>query len=213
MRDMHCHILPGVDDGAVDMNESLAMLAAAKRAGITEIVCTPHCRKPYFDYEKMWDAYNQLLQVSDIPIDMGFEVNYTMLAKLGWEWIDVLSFYQTGEFLLELNTHCTRADFDNYFRAIYEIQGRGHQVIIAHPERYHAIQEDISLAYELVDMGCLLQASTDFVEGGRFGKERKPAKKLLKEGLYTYFASDAHNVGHYDCFTKAWKKYGKYMNQ
>ena len=57
MRDIHCHILPGVDDGAADLDESLAMLEAAKRAGVTRIVCTPHCRDPYFDYDKMWDAF------------------------------------------------------------------------------------------------------------------------------------------------------------
>ena len=53
MRDMHCHILPGVDDGARDLDESLAMLEAAKTAGVTSIVCTPHCREPYFDYDAM----------------------------------------------------------------------------------------------------------------------------------------------------------------
>ena len=48
MRDLHCHILPGVDDGARNLDESLAMLEAAKAAGITSIVCTPHVRDPYF---------------------------------------------------------------------------------------------------------------------------------------------------------------------
>lgn len=60
MRDMHCHILPGVDDGARDLNESLRMLEAAKAAGVTSIVCTPHCRDPYFDYNAMWDAFELL---------------------------------------------------------------------------------------------------------------------------------------------------------
>ena len=58
MRDVHCHILPNVDDGAKDLNESLSMLEAAKRAGITSIVCTPHCRDPYFDYDAMGDAFD-----------------------------------------------------------------------------------------------------------------------------------------------------------
>lgn len=61
MRDMHCHILPGVDDEASDLDESLRMLDAARRAGVTSIVCTPHCRDPYFDYNAMWDAF-ELLQ-------------------------------------------------------------------------------------------------------------------------------------------------------
>ena len=58
MRDMHCHILPGVDDGARDMRESLAMLDAAVEAGVSSMVCTPHCRKPWFDFEAMWSAYD-----------------------------------------------------------------------------------------------------------------------------------------------------------
>ena len=79
----------------------------------------------------------------------------------------------------------------------------GYDVIIAHPERYTAIQRDIGLAQELVHMGCKLQASTDFLKGGRLGRERRPAQRMLKEGLYTYFASDAHRVEHYEYFAKA----------
>ncbi len=209
MRDMHCHILPGVDDGARSMDESLAMVQAARAVGITEIVCTPHCRDPYFDYQAMWDAYNALAdKVHDMPLRMGFEVNHAKLMQLGSQWIDYLAFADTDEFLLELDTRCRAHDFDQYKRTIFEIQGHGFQVIIAHPERYRAIQQDIQLALDLVDMGCLLQASTDFVDGGRFGAELKPAKKLLKEGAYTYFASDAHYVGHYDSFARAWHKFG-----
>ena len=212
MRDMHCHILPGVDDGAEDLAESLAMVEAAKSAGIDEIVCTPHCRDPYFDWDAMWRAYNVLCDnAPDIKIRMGFEVAHAKLMELGYEWIDNLAFADTDEFLLELDTRCHAHDFEQYKRTIFEIQGHGFQVIIAHPERYHAIQDDISIAHDLVDMGCLLQASTDFVAGGRFGDELKPAKRMLKEGLYTYFASDAHYVAHYDLFAKAFQKFGKYL--
>ena len=131
--------------------------------------------------------------------------------ELGYEWIDHLAFADTNEFLLELDTRCHAHDFEQYKRTIFEIQGHGFQVIIAHPERYRAIQQDISLAFDLVNMGCELQASTDFVAGGRFGDELKPAKRLLKEGLYTYFASDAHHTSHYELFAKALQKFGKYL--
>ena len=216
MRDMHCHILPGVDDGSESLEESLAMLKAAKAVGIDEIVCTPHCRDPYFDYDAMWAAYNTLLDAvgdDEIPIRMGFEVNHTKLMELGYDWIDYLAFADTDEFLLELNTRCTPYHFEEYKRSIFEIQGRGFQVIIAHPERYWAIQKDIDLAHELVDMGCILQASPDFVGGGRFGNELKPAKAMLKDGLYTYFASDAHCVEHYDMFARAFQKFGRYLDE
>ena len=216
MRDLHCHILPGVDDGAADLTESLAMLAAAQAAGINEIVCTPHCRDPYFDYEAMQRAFILLQDEAardfpDMTLHMGFEVNHRKLQELGDEWIDRLAFADSPEFLLELSARATAFEFAVYERTVFEIQAHGLQVIIAHPERYHAIREDINLARRLVDMGCRLQASTDFIAGGRFGTELQPARRLLKEGLYTCFASDAHCVEHYALFSKAYERYGKYL--
>ena len=140
MRDLHCHILPGVDDGARDLQESLAMLQAAQNAGITSIVCTPHCRDPYFDYDAMWDAYDLLVEhASGFPLAMGFEVNHAKLMDLGMEWADRLHFDGSNEFLLELSTKACKPDFDVYERTIFELQAKGYQVIIAHPERYLAI--------------------------------------------------------------------------
>lgn len=208
MRDMHCHILPGVDDGARNINESLSMFEAAKQVGITSIVCTPHCRQPYFDFDAMWHAYKQLkLYTGNFPLYMGFEVNHSMLMELGMEWADKLAFQDTGEFLLELSTHAQEHHFREYENTIYQLQARGYQVIIAHPERYKAIQEDVEVARRLVEMGCKLQASTDFIAGGRFGAERKPAKRLFEENLYTYMASDAHRVEHYECYKRARERY------
>ena len=209
MRDMHCHILPGVDDGAQSLEESLAMLEAAKRAGVTSIVCTPHCRDPYFDYDKMWDAFELLrAHAGGFPLQMGFEVNHAKLMELGMEWADYLCFDGSNEFLLELSTHAGKLEFAEYERTIFDLQGRGYQVIIAHPERYHAIQADISVAKNLIKMGCKLQASSDFIAGGRFGNEKKPAKRMFDENLYTYIASDAHNVKHYEYLAQACKKFG-----
>jgi len=209
MRDLHCHILPGVDDGARDLDESLAMLEAAKAAGITSITCTPHCRKPYFDFEKMWQAFYDLEDAADgFPLQMGFEVNYRKLMELGLEWAEVLHFDGSNEFLLELSVGSRSSRYDDYERTIFELQGMGYVVIIAHPERYDAIQRDVSLADELVRMGCKLQVSTDFIAGGRLGAERRPALRMLKAGMVSYFASDAHNVKHYEYFSKAYAKYG-----
>ena len=209
MRDLHCHILPGVDDGSQSLEESLAMLEAAKAVGITSITCTPHCRDPYFDFEAMWEAFYQLEDAAGgFPLQMGFEVNYRKLMELGLDWAEVLHFDGSNEFLLELSVGSRSSRYDDYERTIFELQGMGYEVIIAHPERYVAIQKDISLADELVRMGCKLQASTDFIAGGRLGAERRPAIKMLKEGLYSYFASDAHNVKHYEYFARAHHKYG-----
>lgn len=208
MRDMHCHILPGVDDGARDLDESLRMLEAAKAAGVTSIVCTPHCRDPYFDYDAMWDAFELLKQhANGFPLTMGFEVNYAKLMDLGMEWVDYLAFDGGREFLLELSTRADKLQFNEYERTIFELQGRGYTVIIAHPERYRAVQRDIDVARRLVKMGCKLQASADFVAGGRLGKEKKPARRLFEENLYSFIASDAHRVEHYSYLKRAQRDY------
>ncbi len=209
MRDMHCHILPGVDDGAADLNASMKMLQAARAVGVTSMVCTPHARSPYFNYEKMVASYNVFRDAAatvapEVHIAMGFEVAHKKLVQLGVEdWAPYLRFAETPEFLLELDTACNEADFQEYERTIYTLQGMGYTVIIAHPERYHAIQKDIQIARNLVRMGCKLQASADFIAGGRFGREKKPAKKMFEEKLYTYIASDAHKPEHYTYLAKA----------
>ena len=208
MRDIHCHILPGVDDGARDLNESLAMLAAARRAGVTSIVCTPHCRDPYFDFDAMWEAFHLLQAHADgFPLQMGFEVNHAKLMDLGMDWAERLHYDGSNEFLLELSTRATKLEFNEYERTIYDLQAMGYLVIIAHPERYKAIQDDIGVAYRLMKMGCKLQASADFIAGGRFGREKKPAQRMFDELMYTYIASDAHRVEHYDYLAQARAKY------
>lgn len=209
MRDIHCHILPGVDDGARDLAMSLEMLKAAQAAGVTSMVCTPHVRDPYFNYERQWEAFHTLQAHADgFPLTMGFEVNHTKLIELGVEqWAPYLHFDGSNEFLLELSSGCTERDFEDYERTIFELQGMGYTVIIAHPERYRAIQKSIELAERLLKMGCILQASADFVAGGRFGREKKPAEALFERRLYRYIASDAHRPEHYEYLARAYAKY------
>ncbi len=240
MRDIHTHILPGVDDGAKDEAESFAMLDAAADAGVTEMVCTPHCREPYFNYDAMVAAYRAFHAAAherypQIAISLGFEVNLLTLRKIGFQWAEKLGFEtprparglgpasglgsasglelggSVHEFLFELPVDAESNDYPRIERAIFALQGMGYEVIIAHPERYLAIREDMDLAHQLVDMGCRLQASGDFLTGGRLKGSRRPAKKMLKAGLYSYIASDAHNVKHYRVFAKAWRKYSKYL--
>ena len=98
----------------------------------------------------------------------------------------------------------------NWQRAISTIQGKGVDIVIAHPERYKPVQEDIDIAREMREMGCRLQLSANFVEGGIFSPRRRTATALLKNGLVDYLASDAHRVEHYATYLKALKEAQKY---
>ena len=223
MHDIHCHILPGVDDGAQTMADSLAMLQAALRAGVSAITCTPHVRDPYFDgiedYKRDFRAYEAFAQESaswlakkglpPVPVTMGFEVNVRKLEELGLDWLPRLCTERSRDLLLELSVGASPSRYDDYERLVFRLQGEGYHIIVAHPERYRAIQQDLGLAEELGNMGCDVQAGADFIEGGRLGREKKPARELFRRGLYTHIASDAHNPHHYDLLARAAKKYGK----
>jgi protein-tyrosine phosphatase len=204
MRDIHSHILPCVDDGARDLSESLAIIEAARRNGVTSIVCTPHVRDPYFDYDRMWDAFDLLAsQVDDVELQMGWEVNWRKLQSIGYSWIDHLKFDGGDEFLLELPFESAEGDAVGIERTVAALQGMGCRVIVAHPERCSLVRDDLGYARRLVELGCELQASADFIEGGRAAGARKTARRIAEAGLYTYVASDAHRARHYDTLGRA----------
>lgn len=208
MRDVHCHILPGVDDGSQSLAESLDMVKAAMEVGITSIVCTPHCRDPWFDYDAMWDAFEALqAAITDIPmapkLSMGFEVNYRKLMELGSDWIDYLA-CQTGDFLLELPTRTLPSDWE---RIVFQIQGKGYNVIIAHPERYVAVQKDIEVARQFIKAGCKIQVSANFHDEGMFSPIKKTAKALFAQDLVSFIASDAHRPSGYASLMKVRKDF------
>ncbi len=209
MRDIHCHIVPGVDDGSRNMDQSLAMLRAARKAGITQMVCTPHCRGSRFDKELIEHSFDELARFAGgIEMSLGFEVNIENLLDYGLDRARELKFASSDEFLLELSTSVMPANLD---RIIYQLQGQGLQVIIAHPERYRYVQEDIDVAWGFVDQGCQLQLSADFIDGGLFSARAKCAKRMLKDGIISHIASDAHYVEDFENLTLAGKKHGNQL--
>ncbi len=185
------------------------MLSAARENGVTSIVCTPHCRDPYFDYEAMWRAFDVLQShAGGFPLQMGFEVNVEKLRELGVrEWAERLCFDGSNEFLLELSTNAGQADFKEYERIVYDLQCQGCEVIVAHPERYRYIQKNLDAGRRLIEIGCRLQASADFIKGGRLGREKRPARRMFAAGMYSYIASDAHVPLHYEYLRQARERY------
>lgn len=211
MRDIHCHILPGVDDGSRDLQESLDMLQAAKGVGITQIVATPHCREPHYDYDAMRAAYEALkphAEAAGLELEFGFEVNYRMLEKLGMEWARKLTLAGGDDILYELSARSGAPEFAEHERTIQYLQSLGLKIVVAHPERYLAIQQDVDVAYRLAEAGCKLQLSATSFALRMWDPIRRTAAKLCKEGLYDCMASDAHCVDDYRWFQKAAEKLG-----
>ncbi|MDR1185826.1 MAG: phosphoesterase [Coriobacteriales bacterium] len=210
MFDIHCHILFGVDDGSSDFAESQAMLHAARSVGIDHIVCTPHYRGRKVDRQRITENYQTLSAFAHkqgFKMALGFEVYWEALADIGIEGAADLCIEDTSLLLLEFSYGSLPA---NWQRIIFDLQGCGIRPIIAHPERYRPIQNNIDIALEMKNMGCLLQLSGDFADGGFLSSSKKTAIKLLESDLIDYVASDAHSVEDYTSYKKALEIARKY---
>ncbi len=199
MVDIHCHILPGLDDGPADMDTSLKMLEHAASCGTTAIIATPHYYRGFF--ENGFDEVVRNLELlktaaaascMDIAIYPGQEVfldgRTVEMYKQG-----VIKGLNGSRYLLaELPMH----DYSSSFLdIIYELRLLGAVPVIAHPERYDYIMQDISRLNPFIDEGCLFQINTGSIQG-IFGKAvQKASKALIEAGLCNFLASDAHTNG------------------
>ncbi len=213
--DIHCHILPGIDDGAKTIEDSIAMAKAAVEEGITHILCTPHYNNGVFMNEKeaIISHVANLQKVLDrkkIPLTLfeGQEVrlSYDLLKRIAQKKIlftDLDDTYILIEFpSLEVPLYANRVLFD--------LCASGYTPIIVHPERNTQIVKNPNLMIPFIEMGCLAQVTCGSYMG-QFGKEiQKTAKLMIEHNFVHMLASDAHNLKHRRFFTKeAYEKLDK----
>ncbi len=199
MVDLHCHILPGIDDGAQDIYDTLEMALIAVNSGVKAVVATPHCNIPGVVDNYYNSAFRDVLQkvrkaLSDerVPLKIlsGMEVFVTYdlpdLIKAG----KVLTINQSDYLLMEFDFG-EEPDFIELMAK--RVQNLGKKPLIAHPERYECIKDNPEFAHRLHRNGCLLQANKgSFL--GRYGtRSQSVAEYFAKENLLTAVASDAHS--------------------
>ncbi|HWR18425.1 MAG TPA: CpsB/CapC family capsule biosynthesis tyrosine phosphatase [Clostridia bacterium] len=208
MLDGHCHILYGIDDGAKDFNESIAMLIAAKAAGVTGIVATPHVNDAHFDFSLAQERKEELTEYANhfgIRLKLGSEVQWQALSEILTG--DNLTRYcteGTNEILIDFNL---KGDLPkDMIKKIFALQRHGLKIIIAHPERYACVQKEILVAKEWLNMGCSLQLDANVLLLSAFDNSKRSAAAMLKQGMYQSFASDAHCARDYERFFKSASK-------
>ncbi|MDO4636143.1 MAG: hypothetical protein Q4B13_01180 [Lautropia sp.] len=203
MIDLHCHLLPGVDDGSRTMEDALALASAAVANGIHTAVLTPHVYPGVFDNRRSsllpaFAAYRQALAQADIALDvrLGGEVHllpdvFDLLAQDELPMIGGLDGRRM--MLLEFPDGAIPHGSDVACRMFAD---QGVRWLIAHPERNKAVMRNPDCIKPFVDMGCLLQLTAASVIGA-FGRAAgQTAHTLLSRGLAHVVASDAHNLGH-----------------
>lgn len=198
MIDLHCHILPGVDDGAQSLSDSLNMARQALEQGIHTIVATPHHLNNSYENPKRQilarvEELNQLLQKEQINVKIlpGQEVRVHGEMIEGYTAGDILSVNHTPYVLVEFPSNHVPRYTEKLF---YDLQLNGLIPVIVHPERNQEIIERSDLLYQLVKKGALTQITAASVCGD-FGKKIKTFSLQLIEANLTHFlASDAHNL-------------------
>lgn len=196
--DIHCHILPGVDDGSHSMSQSQRMLDLAWENGIRTIVATPHFmpegRHP--SPEKLYDLMDELreyvyLRQYGMEIYGGNEIYYHEEAVKLLEEGKILSLAGSSYVLVEFSP----ADDVRYIRnALAHLQSAGYDPIIAHVERYMSLcKKPYDRIGELRDMGVLIQVNAHSIEGKMGSVIKKTVHDLLKKRLVDFVATDAHS--------------------
>lgn len=193
MIDFHSHILPGIDDGSRNLEQSIAMVNEAKEAGFTKIISTSHYMENYYECnEKNRKELLEQVQknVNGIELCLGNEIyitnNMIELLQNG----QASSINGTKYVLFEFPLITTRPMNDK--EVIYRLVENGYIPIIAHPERYPFIQENPDYLFELEEMGALFQANYGSIIGMYGLKAKKILKILLKNNLISFLGSDVH---------------------
>jgi protein-tyrosine phosphatase len=197
MIDLHCHVLPGVDDGPPDLDAALRLARAASDAGVSEIVATPHVSWDYGNTAAVVAGAVEHLQIAlddggvDIRLHPGAEVASTRAADLSDAELAALSLGGSGWLLLEPPFTASAAGLPQLIAALRE---RGHAIVLAHPERCPALHRQPELLASLVGDGVLCSVTAGALVG-RFGAPvRRFAERMMSDGLVHNVASDAHDT-------------------
>ena len=195
MIDIHCHPLPGVDDGAKSIEEAAEMCRMAAKDGVTHVVATPHCNYTYtFDPGHNRQLVRELQEkVGEQPkllLGCDFHLSYDNIQNCLQD-SKAYTINQTSYLLVELPDQFIA---DHFSRVYYDIQVAGLKPIITHPERNPLLQRKPDLLSYWVSIGCLVQVTAQSYTGQFGSRAHKYAEQLLDAGLIHFFASDSHGI-------------------
>jgi protein-tyrosine phosphatase len=197
--DIHCHILPAIDDGPPDAAASISMARAAVAAGIATVAATPHLRSdfPLVKVDEIADRCAELqqrLQTEGIPLQIvpAGEVGLSWALEASDSDLRLASYGQRGtDMLIETPTIGGMM----LPRLLSQVATRGYRVILAHPERLRDFQNDPEILDRITSMGVRLQVNADSVLGNaRKSRSAKLAHDICERGLVSVIASDGHRA-------------------
>jgi protein-tyrosine phosphatase len=197
--DMHSHLVPGIDDGAQTIDDSIELIQKLQAMGFRSIITTPHIKTDHYPNNKVTISEG-LQQLKAALTERGIQMPIKAAAEY---YIDEyfmqllankdLLTVRDNEVLVEISFMAEPLKFHDI---LFQMQTSGYRPILAHPERYIFYHQRPETYRELKNKGCLLQLNTIALTG-YYGKPVKQiAEFLLKERLYDYCGSDMHHIKH-----------------
>ena len=218
MIDIHTHIIPNIDDGSKSVEETFNLMKEAEEAGFTDIILTPHYITNYYETPgsevKFWtESLQNIINQKGLEIQLHSGMEIYIFEELG-------ELLRSGQIITLANSNYVLIEFPmsttmrNVEQILFVIRNMGYKVIIAHPERYKYIQDNIEYAMQLVEEGCLLQSNYGSIVD-IYGKEaKKTIKQLLKMDLISFLGTDTHKEGTiYSLMPKILKKMKKIISE
>lgn len=195
--DLHCHILPGIDDGSPDLEHSLSLARAAVDEGITHILATPHHLDGVFvnhadDVVKATAAFQKQLKKNSLPLQVfpGQEIHLS--GELPELYADLLGTDERKGFLM-IELPCDSVPMYTK-RLFFELRKLGTTPVIVHPERNAAIQKEPNILYDFIANGFYAQLTASSLVGLFGEKIEKISRDFIEHGLVQIVASDAHDL-------------------
>jgi protein-tyrosine phosphatase len=195
MVDIHCHILPGIDDGSDSWPATAEMCRMAANDGITHIVATPHCDGHYdYDREHFTDMLATLSEVAEGRVTFSMGCDFHVSPHNVADAMANPQRFAIGDsqyLLVEFDHHSIPANANEMLMALIS---RGMVPIITHPERNAFLIKKLEVVQKFIEMGCLSQVTANAFTGFWGPKSQKAAEKLLQKQAIHIVASDAHDL-------------------
>ena len=196
MIDFHTHIIPNIDDGAINIDETISLIKEAKEAGFNEIILTSHYIENYYETNvperNMWvQAITENLKNKGIEIKIYLANEIYLSDNMMQLLIDgkASTINDTCYVLFEMPLNVEPM---NLYNVIYTLQENKIIPVLAHPERYTFVQKDPELIYDLIQQGVLMQANYASILG-YYGKNAQfMVKKFFENNMIHFLGSDVH---------------------
>lgn len=204
--DIHSHLIPGIDDGAQTIEDSLALIKKLQELGFKEIITTPHIYSDYYPntsadilsgLEKLRTALKE--NNIDIPVKAASEYYLDDHFESLLNQNDILTL-DGKHVLVEMSFFAAPPKL---FQYLFKIQTKGYKPILAHPERYSFYEGDIKKYDALKEAGCLFQVNALSIAGYYGPLVQRDAQKLLKAGFIDLIGTDMHHERHANALAKS----------